>query len=313
MGDCGFRLRSLGVVTVLLVVAACSESDSGGDPASAAAPAVDSDRCDLGLNTERFNTTTAAVDHAAMHHDVVAGDPSTVDFTVRQWAEVFSDPDVGMSLGEVAEAVDGDEIYRRHVLAGVLTHSLDPDPWLPLTDPATCDALAGELDEVRGVVERFPTVADATAAGYTQGDTYFAGLGVHFQNYALLGGFDVAHPVQLLYDGTEADAHLVGVSYVVRSAGDLPPVGFTGGNDHWHRHGKFCLDEQAVNLATDVLSADECAARGGHEALNTDGWMLHAWVVPGCESDWGVFSAANPRLPYLPDGVRLAPGCQTAS
>jgi hypothetical protein len=26
--------------------------------------------------------------------------------------------------------------------------------------------------------------------------------------------------------------------------------------------------------------------------------------VPGCESDWGVFSEANPRLPILPGRVR---------
>jgi hypothetical protein len=24
--------------------------------------------------------------------------------------------------------------------------------------------------------------------------------------------------------------------------------------------------------------------------------MAHAWVVPGCESPWGVFSASNPVL-----------------
>jgi hypothetical protein len=312
MGDSGCRLQRLLAAVVLLVAAGCSGAGAGSASEDDGA-AVDSDRCDLDLNTERFNDTTGQGDPAAMHHDAVAGDPSTIHFTVLQWAKVFADPDLGMSATEVADAVDADVIYRRHVLAGVLTHTLDPDPWLPLTDPATCDALSGELDEVRGVVDRFPTVADAVAAGYTLGDSYFAGLGVHYQNWDLLGGFDPANPVQLLYDGSEDDAHLVGVSYVVRSAGALPPVGFTGGNDHWHRHGRFCLDADAVNLATDVLSDAECASRGGRVALNTDGWMLHVWVVPGCESDWGVFSAANPRLPYLPDGVRLARGCRVPS
>ena len=308
MGDSGHRSPLVVVVVLLVAAVACS----GGDDDTAGR----SDRCDRDVNTARFDEATAEVDHADMEHDhdaLSTAGAAQVDFTVEQWADTFADPDLGMSPVEVAAAVDADVVYRRHVLAGVLTHTLDPDPWLPLTDPATCDALGAELVEVRGVVDRFPTVADALAAGYTLGDSYVAGLGVHYQNWDLLGGFDPEQPVQLLYDGTEDDAHLVGVSYVVRSAGDLPPVGFTGGNDHWHRHGKFCLDEQAVNLATDVLSEAECAARGGHEALNTDGWMLHVWAVPGCESDWGVFSAANPRLPYLPDGVRLAPGCRVAS
>ena len=43
-------------------------------------------------------------------------------------------------------------------------------------------------------------------------------------------------------------------------------------------------------------TAEECAARGGVKANGSAGWMSHAWVVPGCESPWGVFSGATPIL-----------------
>jgi len=229
---------------------------------------------------------------------------------------VFVDEDLGLTGDEVVDELAGDDIYRRHVLGGVLTHTLDPDPWMPMTDSAGCEALAAELSELRQVVTGLPTVADAEAAGYTQGDTYYAGLGVHYQNWDLLSTeFDAAHPVQLLYDGTAPDAHLVGVSYVVSGTADTPPEGFTGENDRWHRHGSFCLDleDGGVNLSSDVLSEAECTALGGTHVPNEDGWMLHTWVVPGCESDWGMFSGANPRLPYLPAGATFTAGCNSGS
>jgi hypothetical protein len=43
-------------------------------------------------------------------------------------------------------------------------------------------------------------------------------------------------------------------------------------------------------------SEEECEARGGRKSGGSGNWMSHAWVVPGCESPWGVFSGANPIL-----------------
>lgn len=268
-------------------------------------------RCDLGFNTARFNDTATLVHHQEGH-----GDMGDVDFTLEEWADVFVDEELGLSAAEVLDALGPDDIYRRHVLGGVLTHTLDPDPWMPMTDPAECDALSGELQAAREVTTRYPTVADALAAGYTLGDRYFAGLGVHYQNWDLLGApgaFDPGRPVQLLYDGTDDDATLVGLSYVVALPGDVPPEGFTGDNDQWHRHRSYCLDldDGGVNLSSDVLSPQECAAVGGTFVPNTDGWMLHVWVAPGCESDWGMFSGANTRLPYIPEGAPFASGCNS--
>ena len=38
------------------------------------------------------------------------------------------------------------------------------------------------------------------------------------------------------------------------------------------------------------------SARGGHKTLLIDIWMMHAWVVPGFECSWGVFSGECPEL-----------------
>ncbi|HEY8548188.1 MAG TPA: hypothetical protein VIL36_24185 [Acidimicrobiales bacterium] len=302
---------ALAAVTLL---GACGGADAGNGPdVPDDAPEVDiDDRCDLGLNTARFNDTAPAEPGAHAHHH----EAGPVDFTLADWAGVFVDEELGLGPDEVVDrlATADLEVYRRHIEGGVLTHSLGPDPWTPMTDPGECERLAGELTAVRELVTRYPTVADAIAAGYVQGDTYYAGLGAHYQNWDLLGTtFDPARPVQLLYDGTDPGSHLVGVSYVVRRAGDAPPEGFTGVNDRWHRHRSYCLDlaNGGVNLSSDVLSEEECEALGGSFLPNEDGWMLHAWVVPGCESDWGVFSSANPALPFLPEGAEMAPGCNS--
>jgi hypothetical protein len=307
------------VVVVVSLAVGCSEG--GGDaaashhhhPTAPIAGVTAADRCDLGFNTATFNETTAPVHEA---HGPRGGEEtgSQVDFTLEDWAGVFADEQLGLTTPQVVDAVRENDIYRRHILAGVLTHKLGPDAWTPMTDPAECAALAGELRQARAAAVRHPTVADALADGYKLGDFYNAGLGVHYQNWDLLSGdFEPGRPVQLLYDGTTDDSTLVGLSYVVLVPGDAPPDGFTGSNDVWHHHRSWCLDAAhgGVNLAADVLSVEECTALGGSYVVNTNAWMLHMWVVPGCENDWGIFAAANPRLPYLPDGVAFESGCNS--
>ncbi|MGH9210507.1 MAG: hypothetical protein ACRD2C_07465 [Acidimicrobiales bacterium] len=297
------------VVSASLVAAACA--GGGGDVGPASADASGDDvqgRCDLGFNTAAFNETRGG-DHRHPQHAHEMG--AQVDFTVRAWAEVFADEGLGLTVAEVAAEVEADDIYRRHVLGGVLTDTLAAQPWVPMTDASDCDAIAAQLQEAREAAARHPTVADAVAAGYVQGDTYFAGLGVHYQDYGYQDRFDPAHPVQFLYDGTDDDSALAGLSYVVRRPGDEPPEGFVGDNDHWHRHRSFCLDADGVNMSSDVLSESECTVLGGVHVPNAELWMLHMWAVPGCENDWGLFSYANPALPYLPDDASFATGCNS--
>jgi hypothetical protein len=100
----------------------------------------------------------------------------------------------------------------------------------------------------------------------------------------------------ILYDGTDDDSRVVGLSYYLRHDGLAEPTqGFSGTNDHYHRHIGLCVGPSGV-IGDSTTTEEECTAIGGRKAQGGNGWMNHAWVVPGCESPWGVFSGASPLL-----------------
>jgi hypothetical protein len=74
-----------------------------------------------------------------------------------------------------------------------------------------------------------------------------------------------------------------------------PSQGFTGANDHSHRHIGLCIGAGGV-IGDSTTTEEECAAMGVRKQNSGNGWMSHAWVVPGCESPWGVFRGASPLL-----------------
>jgi hypothetical protein len=166
-----------------------------------------------------------------------------------------------------------------------------------MTDQAECDALAAELQLARDTALKYPTVKDAEAAGWRQVTGYVPGIAAHFMNFGLVDGkFEIDKPEMILYDGTGDDARVVGLSYYIRHEGGAEPTqGFTGQNDHYHRHDGLCVNSTGV-IGDSTTTEEECAALGGAKANGTAGWMSHAWVVPGCESPWGVFSGATPLL-----------------
>lgn len=172
-----------------------------------------------------------------------------------------------------------------------------PAPWTALVDRSQCDQLESELDLARGVSERYPTVADATAAGWFRVTGYVPGIAAHYMNFGIVDGtFDIEQPEMLLYDGNDPDSRIVGLSYYVRLDGSAAPSqGFIGENDQYHRHVGLCIGRGGV-IGDSTTTEEECNARGGSKSNGTDGWMSHAWVVPGCESPWGVFSGENPIL-----------------
>jgi hypothetical protein len=115
----------------------------------------------------------------------------------------------------------------------------------------------------------------------------------------------------ILYDGTEDDARVVGLSYYLKHDGDAEPTqGFTGVNDHYHRHIGLCVNGSGV-IGDSTTTKEECEAMGGHKSTQENGWMNHAWVVPGCESPWGVFSGASPLLDseLIKDAGASGAGC----
>jgi hypothetical protein len=165
-------------------------------------------------------------------------------------------------------------------------------------DPPTRAALAEQLVEARAVAMAHPTVADALRDGYVMVTPYVPLIGAHYMKFPLVDAtFDVRAPEMLLYDGTDPGSRIVGLSYYVVSPTE--PEGFAGPNDHWHRHIGLCLkivDGHPVVIGAERTTPEACRAMGGFKADGSNGWMVHAWVVPGWESPVGVFSAEHPDL-----------------
>lgn len=226
-----------------------------------------------------------------------------------------SEVDAGILVADLAGATDEEYqafLYQlRKSGAGSHAHAatgddtgghgghIGPNPWVAMTDAGQCDQLRKELDQARATALSMPTAADAQAAGYTQVTPYVPGIGAHWMKFSYVDGrFEVDKPEMVLYDGNGLDASVVGLSYYIVQPGDYEPTqGFTGDNDHYHRHIGLC-QKGAMVIGDSTTTEEECAALGGKKATNRGGWMSHAWVVPGCESPWGMFSGATPVLDW---------------
>ena len=157
--------------------------------------------------------------------------------------------------------------------------------------------LTTQQNLARSVVTRFPTVADALAGGYQKSTAYIPCIGAHYTNARLAISFDPAKPSELLFDGTNPDSKLVGLSYLVFHPGGAPE-GFAGANDVWHQHnsnGGLCSKGGLV-VGGEAMSVEDCTALGGRKSANKDVWMMHDWIVPGWECSWGVFAGECPEL-----------------
>jgi hypothetical protein len=167
----------------------------------------------------------------------------------------------------------------------------------PVT-PAEREALIQQQTEARAVAVKYPTVAAAEAAGYRKSTPYVPCIGAHYTNTSLVATFNPGAPSELLYDGTNPDSKIVGLSFLILHPGG-PPAGFAGPNDMWHQHnanGGLCLNAQGVVVGNEATSKAACEARGGKKAALNDIWMVHDWVVPGWECSWGVFAGECPEL-----------------
>src|SRR2546430_7045310 len=154
-----------------------------------------------------------------------------------------------------------------------------PVQWQNISDRATRDQLGQQLDIAHQVTVQYPTVADAEAAGYNMVTTYVPCIGAHYIKVSnMLGGFDPAKPSMLLYDGTNPDSKIVGLSYSVLGDPNAPPEGLAGPNDPWHKHDKnggLCM-KGGVVIGAESTSEAECGARGGKKAALHNLSMMHA-------------------------------------
>jgi hypothetical protein len=185
-----------------------------------------------------------------------------------------------------------------HHIHGVkaLDVAAETEPDKPL-DRATRLLLAQQLTAAREIAMKYPTVADAEAAGYRLvGGGFGPGAGAHYiGGFGSFGQFDPSRPPTLIYDGINPDSQVVGLMYLGMGAGGAPE-GFAGPNDHWHRHSNVCLRGTETLFPVDAdITAKQCTAAGGRFMPITT-WMVHAWVVPGWESPQGVFSHENANL-----------------
>ncbi|HEY3139959.1 MAG TPA: hypothetical protein VGJ86_02465 [Acidimicrobiales bacterium] len=176
-------------------------------------------------------------------------------------------------------------------------HSHGAEPWVPLTNPADQLALQQQLDAAGALIAKFPTAADAMAAGYNQVSPWVPGIGAHYINPALIDDkFDPSQPEMLLYNGNDPTSELVGLSYA--AFGREAPEGFVGPNDTWHFHPGLCMVGGLV-VGPDQITKELCDSIGGRKLSGGDDgklFMAHLWQVPGWESYLGIFSPENPQI-----------------
>jgi hypothetical protein len=175
----------------------------------------------------------------------------------------------------------------------------ESQPDQPL-DAATRATLRAQLLQARDVALRYPTVADATAAGYHVAGAFAPGSGAHYIGGPLTmpGPFHADQPQTLIYAGTSPTSEITGLMYY--GMGETAPEGFAGPNDHWHRHSNVCIKGGGGGIdvpfpADAEVTLAQCTGAGG-TLMKITGWMVHAWVVPTWESPLGVFSHDNPNV-----------------
>jgi hypothetical protein len=207
---------------------------------------------------------------------------------------VDTDQTVGGGAGD-------DHDHTGDVVSGVKAQDIQAElqPDEPL-DRLTRAQLASQLAGAREQAMRYPTVAEAEAAGMRVAGGFAPGSGAHYINYsgALLpdGAFDVSKINSFIYDGVSPDSQIVGLMYYANSNVE----GFAGPNDHWHRHSNVCVkfggEGIEVPFPADAEVTKEQCTETGATLMPITGYMVHAWVVPGWESPQGVFSHENVNI-----------------
>jgi hypothetical protein len=164
---------------------------------------------------------------------------------------------------------------------------------------ADCKKNAQLFDKALAFAMKYPT--KGTASAMPEAVQFVKGLGTHNMT-GTIGG-PSGNPFFLQYDGEAASAPLGGMSWFTFSASG-PPPGFAGNNDFWHSHASLCYTAKSglkdalpgapgFGVAANEISDAECKERGGVNMKLPGIWMAHAWIVPGYEHQYDVFSGAS--------------------
>jgi len=223
---------------------------------------------------------------------------------------VDSDDDASEPVAATATQADAaaeepaeEEVPYPAITAQPVGHHGEYDVQYEDVPPATQE----QLDIVREIIERYPTVADAKAAGWQTATTNLEGIAAHFLKDGAVGftrfdsTFDVNEPEALLYDGIEDDAPIAGVSYL--ASGETAPEGFAGEWDVWHRHDAVCFANGLVIAEVGghpdsriSITAEDCKAQSGIMFPISNLSMIHVWMKPGFPSETGVFAHDHSAL-----------------
>lgn len=282
------RIRALAATAFVaaLVFAACGGDDNKDDPGS------------------EGSTSTTLDEHAAEHEE--SGDHDDHSEESMDHSEEEMDHGDGEHEASAADVASGFDKLKNGHHAAIEVAELDA---------ATQAELDAQLAITREVAETYPTVADATAAGYRRAGPFSPGLGVHYtlQNGkglnpdGLMDEDDLRNPLSIIYSSHEPDGHIVGFMYYAMTG--EAPEGFAGGNDFWHYHTAICItraDDGGIDApygADADVTEEQCTAVGG-SLMNQTQYMVHVWTVPGYEmtdADGGVFGEANRKV-ACPDG-----------
>src|SRR2546428_11592646 len=124
-------------------------------------------------------------------------------------------------------------------------------------------------------------------------------MGAHSNKVSTMtGGFAPAKPSMLLYDGTNPDSKMVGLSYSILGDPNTPPEGFAGPNDPWHKHDKnggvFMKGGGVVRAQG--TRADKCAGGRRQKGALSNLLMIHAGTGDATQRVTGIFRSENSPL-----------------
>ena len=162
-----------------------------------------------------------------------------------------------------------------------------------MSQSAWC-SLESELALTRDGLAGYPTLGDAADAGFVNASPPGEPGSAHMVRWDRMDEvFDPSAPEQLLFESSKRDARLLAaVFYLVGPESDAP-IGYAGGADIWHQHSGFCIAKGQMIPGDQASLPQYCSSLGG-QIGQYDGWMLHAWVVPGRVNPDGIFAVDMP-------------------